>query len=193
MGEAKSAWTGVQQLTSSPSELAWQAARNRSGGDHEDMTGPVLPLPPDMRSGPILVGVDNAAACGRPLRAAVFLARAAGRPVVLVHVRAQPMPMVEGYLPITDDISLIEDGRSDAQLRRDLEAGGDLTGVDWELVAVNGDAASELLRLADDRDAACVVVGKRHRGFADVLHRIASGSVSRTMVGAQRFPVLVVP
>ena len=157
------------------------------------MTGPVLPLPPDMRSGPILVGVDSAAACARPLRAAVFLARAAGRPVVLVHVRAQPMPMVEGYLPITDDLSLIEDGRSDAQLRRDLEAGGDLTGVDWELVAVNGDAASELLRLADDRDAACVVVGKRHRGFADVLHRIASGSVSRAMVGAQRFPVLVVP
>ena len=157
------------------------------------MTGTVLPLPPDMRSGPILVGVDNAVACARPLRAAVFLARAAGRGVVLVHVRAQPMPMVEGYLPIADDLSLLDNGRSDVQLRQDLEAGGDLSGVEWELVAVNGDAASELLRLADERDAACVVVGKKHRGFADVLHRIASGSVSRAMVGAQRFPVLVVP
>ena len=56
-----------------------------------------------------------------------------------------------------------------------------------------GEAAAELIRISQDKDAALVVVGKRHSGFGEFLHRIASGSVSRAIVAAQKCPVMVVP
>ena len=151
-----------------------------------------IPLPTDLRSGPIVAGVDDAIACGRPLRAAVFLSRATGRPLLLVHVRRRAMPMVEGYVPIPEEIGVNDEAEDavEAELVRALTASGDLTGVSWELLSTTGEAGAELVRIADERDAACVVVGKRHTGFADLLHRIASGSVSRAVVARQKFPVL---
>ncbi|WP_420119994.1 universal stress protein [Nakamurella sp.] len=154
-----------------------------------------IPLPPDLRSGPIVAGVDDATACGRPLRAAAFLAAATGRPLLLVHVRRRAMPMVEGYVPIPEEIGAGDEAEDavEAELVRIITDSGDLTGVTWELLSTTGEAGAELVRIAEDRDAACVVVGKRHSGFGDFLHRIASGSVSRAVVARQKFPVLVVP
>ena len=154
-----------------------------------------IPLPIDLRSGPIVAGVDDAVACGRPLRAAVFLARATGRSLLLVHVRRRAMPMVEGYVPIPEEIGVNDEAEDavEVELVRALTASGDLTGVSWELLSTTGEAGAELVRIAEERDAACVVVGKRHTGFSDLLHRIASGSVSRAVVARQKFPVLVVP
>jgi nucleotide-binding universal stress UspA family protein len=154
-----------------------------------------IPLPRDLRSGPIVAGVDDAVACGRPLRAAVFLARATGRSLLLVHVRRRAMPMVEGYVPIPEEIGVNDEAEDavEAELVRALTASGDLTGVSWELLSTTGEAGAELVRIAEERDAACVVVGKRHTGFSDLLHRIASGSVARAVVARQKFPVLVVP
>jgi nucleotide-binding universal stress UspA family protein len=154
-----------------------------------------IPLPPDLRSGPIVAGVDDATACGRPLRAAAFLAAATGRPLLLVHVRRRAMPMVEGYVPIPEEIGASDEAEDavEADLVRTLTASGDLAGVSWELLSTTGEAGAELVRIAEERDAACVVVGKRLSGFGDFLHRIASGSVSRAVVARQKFPVLVVP
>lgn len=154
-----------------------------------------VPLPPDLRSGPVVVGVDDVAACGRPLRAAVFLARSLGRPVVAVHVRRRAVPLVEGYVPIPEEVELDESAEDavEASLSADLASSGEMTNLSWELVSTSGDAAAELLRIAEERDAACLVVGKRHTGLAQFLHRIASGSVSHTVVSSQKFPVLVVP
>lgn len=154
-----------------------------------------VPLPPDLRSGPVVVGVDDVAGCGRPLRAAVFLARSLGRPVLVVHVRRRAVPLVEGYVPIPEEMELDESAEDalEASLSADLTASGEMSGVSWELVSTSGDAAAELVRIADERDAACLVVGKRHSGFAEFLHRIASGSVSRAVVASQKFPVMVVP
>lgn len=154
-----------------------------------------VPLPPDLRSGPIVAGVDDAVACGRPLRAAVFLARSTGRPLLLVHVRRRAMPMVEGYVPIPEEIGVSDEAEDavEAELVRSLTASGDLTGVNWELLSSTGEAGAELVRIAEERDAACVVVGKRHKGFSDFLHRVASGSVSRAVVARQKFPVMIVP
>lgn len=154
-----------------------------------------VPLPPDLRSGPVVVGVDDVAACGRPLRAAVFLARSLGRPVLAVHVRRRAVPLVEGYVPIPEDVDLDESAEEalEAELAAGLTAGGEMTGVAWELVSTSGDAAAELIRIAEDRDAALLVVGKRHSGFAQFLHRIASGSVSHAVISSQKFPVMVVP
>lgn len=154
-----------------------------------------VPLPPDLRTGPVVVGVDDVAACGRPLRAAVFLARSLGRPVVAVHVRRRAVPLVEGYVPIPEELHLDESAESalEQALSADLAASGEMSGVAWELVSTSGDAAAELLRVAEERDAACLVVGKRHGGFAQFLHRIASGSVSHAVISSQKFPTMVVP
>ncbi len=159
-------------------------------------TGPSgIPLPPDLRSGPVVIGIDDAHACGRPLRAGVFLARAAGRSVLLVHVRRRSLPMVDGYVPIPEETGLTDPAEEaiEADLRRLVAESGDVDGVAWELVSATGEAAGEIIRIAEERDAALVVVGKRHRGFAEFVHRIASGSVSRAVVSTQKFPVLVVP
>lgn len=103
--------------------------------------------------------------------------------------------MVEGYVPIPEEMGSADAAEEaiEAGLRAVLMSGGELTGVDWELISVTGEAASELIRVAEEKDAACVVVGKRHKGFAEFLHRMASGSVSRAVMASQKFPVLVVP
>ncbi|NNG37136.1 universal stress protein [Nakamurella aerolata] len=154
-----------------------------------------LPIPPDLADGPVIVGVDEASTCGRPLRAAVFLSLALDRPLLLVHVRRRSMPMIEGYVPVPEETPTGERvaDEIEAELVESLKQSNDLAGVRWELVTTVGDAAAELGRIAGERDAACVVVGKRNKGFAELVHRITSGSVSRAMVAANRWPVLVVP
>ncbi len=163
-------------------------------GEHAAVSPTGVPLPPDLRGGPIIAGVDDAVACGRPLRAAVFLSKSTGRPLLLVHVRRRAMPMVEGYVPLPEEVANDEaEDAVEAELVRSLNASGDLVDVTWELVSTTGDAGAELVRIAEERDAACVVVGKRHTGFAEFLHRVASGSVSRAILARQKFPVLIVP
>lgn len=177
-------------MTSKPGDPAGSGS-----GGAADVSPAGIPLPPDLRAGPIIAGVDDAIACGRPLRAAVFLSRATGRPLLLVHVRRRAMPMVEGYVPLPEEMGANDEAEDavEAELVRALNDSGDLAEVTWELVSTTGDAGAELVRIAEERDAACVVVGKRHTGFADFLHRVASGSVSRAVVARQKFPVLVVP
>lgn len=154
-----------------------------------------LPIPPDLAGGPVIVGVDETTTCGRPLRAAVFLSMALERPLLLVHVRRRNMPVIEGYVPVPEESVVGEQIQDElqAELVASLQESPDLAGVKWELVTTIGEAAAELNRIAQERDAACVVVGKRHKGFAEFVHRIASGSVSRAMVAANKWPVLVVP
>lgn len=178
-------------MTSDPDAASVGSGTGPLGG----MSPAGIPLPRDLRGGPIVAGVDDAVACGRPLRAAVFLSRATGRPLLLVHVRRRAMPMVEGYVPLPEEMGANDEAEDavEAELVRALNDSGDLAEVTWELVSTTGDAGAELVRIAEERDAACVVVGKRHTGFADFLHRIASGSVSRAVVARQKFPVLVVP
>lgn len=154
-----------------------------------------IPLPPDLRGGPVVVGVNDVGGCGRPLRAAVFLARALGASVVVVHVRRRAVPLVEGYVPIPDEVHVDEAAEQllEEALSADLLSSGEMAEVTWELVSTSGDAAAEILRIAEERDAACLVVGKRHSGMAQFFHRLASGSVSHAVVSAQKFPTLVVP
>ena len=79
-----------------------------------------------------MVGVDDVALCGRPLRAAVFLSRSLGRPLVLVHVRRRGVPMVEGYVPDPggDPVDDEAENAIEAELSADLASSGDLAGVD---------------------------------------------------------------
>lgn len=172
-------------MTSPDATPFMQAPKNAAG----------LPIPPDLGAGPVIVGVDEATTCGRPLRAAVFMSIALDRPLLLVHVRRRSMPVIEGYVPVPEESVVgqqIQD-ELEAELVAALRASNDLEGARWELVTTVGEASAELSRIAQEKDAALVVVGKRHTGFAELIHRIASGSVSRAMVAANKWPVLVVP
>lgn len=93
-------------------------------------------------------------------------------------------------MPIPEEVGISDEAEDavEAELVRALTESGDLTGVSWELLSTTGEAGSELVRIAEDRDAACVVVGKRHSGFGEFLHRIASGSVSRASWPGRSFP-----
>lgn len=171
-----------------------QSARATPGADRT--TSPFgVSLPPDLRAGPVVVGVDNAVTCGRPLRAAVFLARSLGRPLVAVHVRRGAAPHVEGYVRIPEELELDEsvEDALEAALSAVLTGTREMADVSWEFVSTSGDAAVELIHVANGRDAACLVVGRHHRGFGRFLHHIASGSVSHAVVSSHKFPVLVVP
>ena len=154
-----------------------------------------VPLPPDLRSGPVIVGIESVQTAGRQLRGAVFLARCLDRPLLVVHIRRRVMPVAEGYLPVGEDLQMspeVEQALND-DLAQGSAGSGDLAGVDWQLYCGYGEAAVELVRIADDKDAACVVVGKRTSGISELLHRITSGSVSRAVVAAHKFPVMVFP
>src|SRR5699024_1641785 len=106
-----------------------------------------IALPPDLRAGPVVVGVDDVATCGRPLRAAVFLARSLDRPIVAVHVRRRAVPLVEGYVPIPEEVELDDTAEEELEreLSADLASSGEMADLSWELISTSGDAAAELI------------------------------------------------
>jgi nucleotide-binding universal stress UspA family protein len=66
-------------------------------------------------------------------------------------------------------------------------------GVHWSTVALAGPPAQELMRLADQLDAAMIVVGTRESGIRASLREFLSGSVAVHLAHHQERPVVVVP
>ena len=67
------------------------------------------------------------------------------------------------------------------------------TGVSWSIRTLVGDPAMALKGLADDLDAAVIVVGTRRRGFGETMREFFTGSVAARLAHRQHRPVLVVP
>ncbi len=65
--------------------------------------------------------------------------------------------------------------------------------VRWSVRALAGSASQELARLADDLDAAMIVVGTREAGLRGSLHEFFNGSVAVQLAHRQHRPVVVVP
>lgn len=65
--------------------------------------------------------------------------------------------------------------------------------VRWSLRALAGGAAHELARLAEDLDAAMIVVGTREAGLRGSLHSFFNGSVAVQLAHHQHRPIVVVP
>jgi nucleotide-binding universal stress UspA family protein len=72
-------------------------------------------------------------------------------------------------------------------LQRKLSEAALEAGVGFEFVNTKGDAATELLRVAAERHAGLIVVGKSSK----VLHHLA-GSLGRRLIGKRNAPVVVV-
>lgn len=81
----------------------------------------------------------------------------------------------------------------DPELRASIAAVLEDRGVRWSVRALAGGPAQELARLADELDAAMIVVGTREPGMKGSLHEFFNGSVAAQLAHRQHHPVVVVP
>jgi nucleotide-binding universal stress UspA family protein len=81
----------------------------------------------------------------------------------------------------------------DPELRAHLTELLDPFPVPWSLRALAGSPAGELARLAEDVDAALIVVGTRESGIREALREFFTGSVAVQLLHHQHRPVLVIP
>lgn len=95
--------------------------------------------------------------------------------------------------PIDPDsaVEIVEE--FDPELRQHLAAVLDHTMVTWSVRALAGSPARELANLADELDAAMIVVGTRNRGVMASVREFLSGSVAAQLAHRQHRPVVIVP
>jgi nucleotide-binding universal stress UspA family protein len=147
--------------------------------------------------GPLLVAValDSSLA---PLRCGADTARRLGAELVVVHVNEARGP---GYthadgtvvmLPVDPDLPDDVHAPAIRSLRATVEETLARSPVTWRWEERFGPAAHELAALADEVDAACIVLGAPHHGLLHALARLAEGSVAGRLTHQAR-PVLIVP
>ena len=134
----------------------------------------------------IVVATDGSAGGREAVQAGLELARAARAIATIVHVRHAPLPFVGD--PFYQR-ALSAEVRAARDVVDDATAQAAQADVEVESEILEGDPATEILRVARQRDAALIVVGSRGLG------RIAGalvGSVSSAIVRRADRPVLVV-
>jgi nucleotide-binding universal stress UspA family protein len=131
--------------------------------------------------------------CGNyALHYAASLARTFGASIICVHV-IEPMVPTVGYsgmtepLPIADITDQLEDS-AERELPK-LGSCEECAGLEVEEVIAHGEAASEIVRLAKERNVDLIVVSSHGRTG---LGRILFGSTAEAVVRHASCPVLVV-
>lgn len=131
--------------------------------------------------------------CGNyALRYATSLARTFDATIICIHV-IEPMVPTVGYsgmtepLPIADITDQLEDS-AERELPK-LAAYKECEGLQVEEVIAHGEAASEIVRAAKDRNVDLIVVSSHGRTG---LGRILFGSTAEAVVRHASCPVLVV-
>jgi nucleotide-binding universal stress UspA family protein len=138
----------------------------------------------------IVCGVDGSPESQAALRYATELADQLGARLVLAHVVE---PTLAAVGPNTGPMppSFAARSEREAEGQRLLDEVAEAGGIDHaEQHVVTGIPAERLADLADDEGAQLIVVGSRGRG---PLRSALLGSVSTSLVGLARCPVLVVP
>jgi nucleotide-binding universal stress UspA family protein len=146
-------------------------------------------------SGSIVCGVDGSADSQRALEVAVQLADRLGTKLVVAHVgelahvpyaAAAPFGGMAGRMAVAEEIEVQEEAGN--RLLDQVARDADLTDVERRLEF--GAPAEALAGLADEEEAELIVVGSRGRG---AFKAAFLGSVSNSLVGIARCPVLIVP
>jgi nucleotide-binding universal stress UspA family protein len=151
-------------------------------------------------NGSIVCGVDGSPDSQRALGVAGRVARRLGAKLIVANVVAsvpdpvvpantyQPMARLTGYGPPMTEKPTDADMEASEALLEHLVAEAGVDGA--ELRTELGIPAERLAELADDEEADFIVVGSRGRG---PLKSAFLGSVSNSLIGIARCPVLVVP
>jgi nucleotide-binding universal stress UspA family protein len=145
----------------------------------------------------IVCGVDDSPDARAVLAVAARLAERLDRTLVLIHVIPfvhAPNPAIGGAMgagPVAprtmlSDTSRERNARGDRLLAQLAE---DMGIADVRRQVVNGLPAERLADVADEEDAELIVVGSRGRG---VLQAAFLGSVSNSLIGIARCPVVIV-
>lgn len=80
-----------------------------------------------------------------------------------------------------------------SKLRAEITAALKESNVPWSVRALAGAPAQELSRLADELDAAMIVVGTREAGIVSSVRQFFNGSIAAHLSHRQHRPVVVVP
>src|SRR5882724_1217544 len=140
----------------------------------------------------ILVPTDFSECGNYALSYAASLARTFGSSITCVHVIEPIVPTV-GYsgmtepLPIADISEQLEDS-AERELPKLAEC-DECAGLNVEEVMVHGDAAAEIVRVAEEREVDLIVISSHGRTG---LGRILFGSTAEAVVRHAGCPVLVV-
>jgi nucleotide-binding universal stress UspA family protein len=131
--------------------------------------------------------------CGNfALSYATSLARTFGSSIICLHVIEMMVPTV-GYSGMTEPLPIADiTGQFESSAERELPklAGCDeCAGLEVEELIVHGDAASEIVRVAKEREVDLVVISSHGRTG---LGRMLFGSTAEAVVRHASCPVLVV-
>ena len=140
----------------------------------------------------ILLPTDFSECAGHALSYATSLARGANAAIICVHVVEPVMPSV-GYTGITEPLPVadISEQLEDSATRElpKIADSEECSGLEVEEVIVHGDAATEIVRVAKERDVDLIVISSHGRTG---LGRILFGSTAESVVRHASCPVLVV-
>ena len=140
----------------------------------------------------ILLPTDFSDCANYALSYAASLARTFGASIICVHV-IEPMVPTVGYSGMTEPLPIadITDQLEDSAERELPKLGNcdECAGLQVEEVIAHGEAASEIVRVAKDRNVDLIVVSSHGRTG---LGRILFGSTAEAVVRHASCPVLVV-
>ena len=146
----------------------------------------------------VLVGVERGTAAG-VVEAAAGLAELLGAALVCAHVddsSEQVEQRPDGTVvstPLNPDLPFTETEEFDPGLRAEIAGILDPRSVQWSVRALAGGPAQQLARLAQQLDAAMIVVGTREAGFRGSVEEFFTGSVAVQLSHRQHRPVVMVP
>jgi nucleotide-binding universal stress UspA family protein len=146
-------------------------------------------------AGSIICGVDGSADSQAALEVAIELSNRLGTTLILAHVAevahvpyaaVYPFGATPGLAALAEESESQEEAASRLLQRVAFDAGL----AEAERRVAIGHPAERLAELADEEDAELLVVGSRGRG---ALKAAFLGSVSSSLLGIARCPVLIVP
>lgn len=133
------------------------------------------------------------------VEAAAGLAAQLGADLVCAHVddsSVQVGQQPDGSVvstPVNPDLPSEQTQEFNPALRAEIAGVLDPLPVSWSVRAVAGGPAKELGRLADELDAALIVVGTREAGFRGSVEEFFTGAVAVQLSHHQHRPVVMIP